>query len=83
MVSAIDHRGQAIRLLAMSICAATPSHAARLRELSEHAQREAGIVLSGDDPEVYALVMEFIIEDKAEANHDTAGEAWERCPPRE
>ena len=80
----IDHRAQAIRLLAMSICAETPGREARLLKLSQDAQHEAGIMLMPEDPEVVELVAQFRKEDKEDWDALHAPEDSEaRCPRRE
>jgi hypothetical protein len=83
MLTAIEYRTQAVRLLAMAICAHTTARDQRLRTMSEHAQHEAGIVLAEDDPEVVALVDTYHEEDRRDDDDGEASWAWERCPARE
>lgn len=75
---------RAVRTLAMSICAETPTHAARLLSISRMNQAEAGITLADDDPEVLALVDEFSLENQQEWDaRNRPDRSEDRCPPRE
>jgi hypothetical protein len=84
MITQMEYREQAVRLLAMSLVADDATRAGRLACLSAMAQADAGIALTNDDPEVVALVEEFKLEEQQEWDAQNRPERSEdRCPVRE
>ena len=84
-----QHIEQARRLMAMAICSDTTEAYTRRMALSQHAQQEAGVTITEDDPEVQSLVAEYTAEDQAAYEREQSGDWWDathpgaRCPVRE
>lgn len=84
MITKMQYREQAVRLLAISLVTNDVTRAGHLACLSAMAQADAGITLANDDPEVVALVAKLEAEDRRDHDAEHAQQDSEaRCPRRE